>query len=151
MWQGLALRLGVGDRVQLLGVIPNTNVRQRMIEKDIIVVPSHYDYAEGLPNAIFEALASRTPLLISDHPAFANRLQSGENCLIFRAADASSLADRVATLLTDAGLFARLSARSAAALDSYRSLPQPRWGVFHDCVSRVDGRKVTHPDKRLED
>lgn len=117
MWRARAVELGVGDQVQFLGLIPNTSVRQRMIENDIVIVPSRHDYAEGLPNAIYEALASRTPLIISDHPAFANRLQSGENCLIFRAADASSLADRITTLLTYAALFARLSAQSAAAHD----------------------------------
>jgi glycosyltransferase involved in cell wall biosynthesis len=118
MWRARALQLEVGDRAQFLGLIPNTNVRQRMVENDIIVVPSRHDYAEGLPNTIYEALASRTPLVISDHPAFANRLQSGDECLVFHAADASSLADQITTLLTDTPLFARLSARSAAALDS---------------------------------
>ena len=118
MWRARARELGVADRVQFLGPIPNTIVRQRMIENDIIVVPSRHQCAEGLPNTIYEALASRTPLVISDHPAFANRLKSGEDCLIFRAARAFSLADRITTLLTDVALFARLSARSAAALKS---------------------------------
>jgi glycosyltransferase involved in cell wall biosynthesis len=117
-WRTRALQLEVGDRVQFLGLIPNTTVRQRMIASDIIVVPSRHDYPEGLPNTIYEALASRTPLVISDHPAFANRLQSGEDCLVFRAADASSLADRITSLLTDNSLFARLSTRSAAALNT---------------------------------
>jgi len=154
MWRARARELGVADRVQFLGLIPNTNVRQRMIESDIIVVPSRHQCAEGLPNTIYEALASRTPLVISDHPAFANRLQSGENCLIFRAADASSLADRITTLLTDAALFARLSARSAAALKSlyvgmhwtdlvstFLDDPQNRTGwVEANSLARLDGR-----------
>lgn len=118
MWRSRALHLGVNDRVQFLGLIPNTDVRTRMIESDVIVVPSRHDYAEGLPNAIYEALASRTPLIISDHPAFAGRLQSGENCITFRAANAESLADGLVTLLRDETLFARLSARSDVALDS---------------------------------
>lgn len=118
MWRARALQLEVGDRVRFLGLIPNTNVRRRMIESDIIVVPSRHDYAEGLPNTIYEALASRTPLVISDHPAYANRLRSGEDCLTFRAADPSSLAGRINTLLVDATLFSRLSTRSAAALDA---------------------------------
>ena len=118
MWRARAMQLEVGDRVRFLGLIPNRNVRKRMIENDIIVVPSRHDYAEGLPNTIYEALASRTPLVISDHPAFRNRLQSGENCLVFRAADPVSLADRITTLLRDATVFARLSAQSAAALYS---------------------------------
>jgi glycosyltransferase involved in cell wall biosynthesis len=118
MWLARAEELGICDQVEFLGRIPNMEVRQRMSESDIVIVPSRHDYAEGLPNTVYEALASRTPTIVSDHPAFASRLQSGENCLIFRAADASSLADRIATLLKDAALFARLSSQSAAAHDS---------------------------------
>ena len=118
MWRARAAELGLGNQVQFLGLIPNAEVRQRMMESDIVVVPSRHDYAEGLPNTIYEALAARTPIVVSDHPAFANRLRSGENCLIFRAADVSSLADRITTLLTDTALFARLSEQSVAAHNS---------------------------------
>jgi glycosyltransferase involved in cell wall biosynthesis len=117
-WQALAAELGVGHQVHFLGLIPNKSIRQRMIEGDMVIVPSRHDYAEGLPNTIYEALASRTPLIISDHPAFANRLRSGENCLIFRAADPSSLADQITALLADVALFTHLSTQSASAHDS---------------------------------
>jgi glycosyltransferase involved in cell wall biosynthesis len=117
-WRRRAAELGVGDKVRFLGVIPNAAVRDQMVKSDLVIVPSRHDYAEGLPNTIYEALASRTPLIISDHPAFAKRLQDRNDCMIFRAADASSLADRIATLLSDTALFALLSERSAAALDS---------------------------------
>ncbi len=153
-WRARAAELGVGDQVKFLGPIPNTNVRQRMIENDIVVVPSRHDYAEGLPNTIYEALASRTPLVISDHPAFASRLQSGENCLIFRAADKSSLADQITTLLTDVALFGHLSARSADAHNSlylgidwthlvsaFLNDPQNRTGwVESNSLARIEGR-----------
>ena len=104
-WRAQTAELGVSDRVVFLGVIGNDDVRRRMSESDIVVVPSRYDYAEGLPNTIYEALASRTPLVVSDHPAYASRMRSGKNCLIFRAADALSLADQIAALLSDAALF----------------------------------------------
>jgi glycosyltransferase involved in cell wall biosynthesis len=118
MWRARAGELGIDKQVQFLGVIPNGEVRKRMAESDIVVVPSRHDYAEGLPNTIYEGLASRTPIVVSDHPAFANRLQSGENSLVFRAGDPTSLADRIAMLLADSDLFAGLSKRSAAALES---------------------------------
>jgi glycosyltransferase involved in cell wall biosynthesis len=118
VWRARAVEIGVGDQVKFLGLIPNKDVRQRMVERDIVVVPSRHDFAEGLPNTIYEALASRTPLIISDHPAFASRLKSGENCLIFRAGNPSSLADQIASLITDVGLFGRLSTHAARAHDS---------------------------------
>jgi glycosyltransferase involved in cell wall biosynthesis len=114
-WRARAAELGVGNQVKFLGLIPSASVRQRMIANDIIVVPSRHEYPEGLPNTIYEALASRTPLIISDHPAFASRLRSHENCLIFSAAHASSLAGQIATLLADVALFGRLSTNSADA------------------------------------
>jgi glycosyltransferase involved in cell wall biosynthesis len=114
-WRLRATELGVGNQVRFLGLIPSADVRERMVANDVVIVPSRHEYPEGLPNTIYEALASRTPLIISDHPAFASRLQSHENCLVFRAAQASSLADQIATLLTDVALFPRLSANSADA------------------------------------
>jgi glycosyltransferase involved in cell wall biosynthesis len=115
MWRRRAEELGVGDSVRFLGVIPNAAVRERMIKNDLVIVPSRHEYAEGLPNTIYEGLASRTPLIISDHPAFAKRLHDGDDCLVFRAGDASSLADRIAIALSDAALYARLSEQSATA------------------------------------
>ena len=117
-WRKRASELGVGSRARFLGRIWNAEVRQRMIGSDIVVIPSRHEYAEGLPNTLYEALASRTPTIVSDHPAFASRLRNGENCLIFRAADAASLADRIAALVRDNVTYARLSERSAAAHNS---------------------------------
>ena len=155
-WRARADELGVNNLVQFLGRIPNIEVRQRMIESDIVVVPSRHDYAEGLPNTLYEALASRTPTVVSDHPAFANRLRNGEDCLIFRAANPSSLADRIATLLTDTALFAQLSDRSAAAhnslyfgmnwidlVSSFLDDPHNRTGwVYANSLERLQGRPL---------
>ena len=82
---------------------------------DLVIVPSHHDYAEGLPNTIYEALAARTPLLISDHPAFAGRLVPGRDCMVFRAEDAGDLARAVAAMTGDAALHTALSRNAAQA------------------------------------
>jgi glycosyltransferase involved in cell wall biosynthesis len=114
-----AAELDLLDQVQFLGPIANAEVRLRMAKSDIVVIPSRHDYPEGLPNTIYEALASRTPAIISDHPAFANRLRHKETCMIFRASDPASLADEIAIVLRETSLFKHLSERSAAA---HRSL-----------------------------
>jgi glycosyltransferase involved in cell wall biosynthesis len=116
--QSRARALGIGAQIEFLGSISNFEVRRRMARSDIVVIPSRHDCHEGLPNVIYEALASRTPTIISDHQAFANRLRHGETCLVFRAADPASLADRMATALRDATLYSRLSAKSAQAHDA---------------------------------
>ncbi|MEX5730254.1 glycosyltransferase involved in cell wall biosynthesis [Rhodovulum iodosum] len=114
-WQARAARLGIDDRVRFLGMLPHAEVRARMRAADLVVVPSRHDYAEGLPNTIYEALASRSPLVISDHPAFAGRLRDGADCLVFRAASPDALADRVAHLMQSPDLYRALSEQSAAA------------------------------------
>lgn len=117
-WQARAAQLGVADAARFLGSIPNTAVREAMRAHDIVVVPSRHNYAEGLPNTIYEGLAARSALMISDHPAFRGRLAPDENCLVFRAADPRALADTVARLLETSGLYARLSENAAQAVES---------------------------------
>jgi glycosyltransferase involved in cell wall biosynthesis len=117
-WAERAQKLGVEEQVHLAGLIPSDQVLTMMREHDAVVVPSRYDYAEGLPNTIFEALASRSPLIVSDHPAFAQRLQPGKAVMQFLAARPESLAKQIKCLIQDPNLYARLSQESPSALES---------------------------------
>jgi glycosyltransferase involved in cell wall biosynthesis len=114
-WQARAQTLGIGDQVTFLGIIANAAVRDEMRRSDMVIIPSRHSYAEGLPNTLVEGLASRTPVICSDHPAFADRLRHGVDVLMFQGASAPALADAVQRLASDAGLYATLSANAAAA------------------------------------
>jgi glycosyltransferase involved in cell wall biosynthesis len=81
-----------------------------------VIVASRHDYAEGLPNTIFEAFASRTPLIASDHPAFIDRLRPTVDSLRFHAGHARDLAEQVERLMHGPELYTRLSRQSASAL-----------------------------------
>ncbi|WP_339947506.1 glycosyltransferase family 4 protein [uncultured Albimonas sp.] len=123
-WRQTADRLGLADRAMFLGSVPNDEVRQLMAAADMVVVPSRHAYAEGLPNTIYEGLASRSALLISDHPAFKGRLQPDRDCLEFRSSDPASLAAAVRRLCAEAELYATLSGHAPSALGSlYVGLP----------------------------
>jgi glycosyltransferase involved in cell wall biosynthesis len=119
-WTARAEVLGIADRIRFLGMAPNEEIRARMRAADLVLVPSRHDYAEGLPNTLCEALAARTPVVISDHPAFASRLQNDRDCLMFRAADPEDLAAQIERLMLDGGLQTSLSERSPAALASLK-------------------------------
>jgi len=114
-WEARCTALGIADRVVFLGMIANEVVRAEMSRHDFVIVPSRHDYAEGLPNTIYEALASRSVLLLSDHPAFLGRLSAEEEALIFRASDPEALAHSVVRALEDPALYERISERSAQA------------------------------------
>lgn len=116
--QDRAARAGVAARVRFLGPVASDEVRAMMRDHDVVVVPSRHDFAEGIPNTIYEALASRTPLVASDHPSWAGRLAAGDGSLQFRAADASSLSEQLQRLVEDQELYRQLSNGSEALLDS---------------------------------
>ena len=118
-WVARARELGIDGQVAFLGLISNQVVRDEMRACDMVIVPSRHGYAEGLPNTLCEGLASRTPVIISDHPAFASRLRHGSDALIFKAASAPALADSVQQLVSNPELYSRLSTNSEKA---YRSL-----------------------------
>ena len=116
-WRGRAADLGIDDRVTFPGMVSNGEVRAGMTAADIVVVPSRPSYPEGLPNTIYEALASRSALVLSDHPAFAGRLTPEEEAIVFEAGNPGSLADAVLRLVRDPALYARLSENSERAHD----------------------------------
>jgi glycosyltransferase involved in cell wall biosynthesis len=125
-WQEQAARLGMGDHVSFLGRIANTEVRRQMALHDAVLVPSRHAYPEGLPNTIYEALASRSALILSDHPAFLSRLPDTA-CLMVPEADPAALAAAVGRLADEPELYARLSSAAPAALNGlYVGLEWPR-------------------------
>jgi glycosyltransferase involved in cell wall biosynthesis len=116
-WSYLAQDLELGGQVRCLGRIANAQVRQHMAQSDFVVVPSRHNYPEGLPNVIYEALAARSVLVVSDHPAFVGRLLDGQTCLMFRAGAPEELAVRIATACSDPDLRRHLSEAAGPAHD----------------------------------
>jgi glycosyltransferase involved in cell wall biosynthesis len=108
-------RLGLAGRMQLLGRIPNTDVFDEMRRAHAIVVPSRPNYPEGLPMVITEALCSRTPLLVSDHPIFLRAFPEGVGVRTFAAANPEALARAIAAVTESPALFEELSERSLQA------------------------------------
>jgi glycosyltransferase involved in cell wall biosynthesis len=127
-FRALAARLGVADRVTLLGRIPNSEVVARMRAATAVLVPSRHRYPEGFPLTIYEALSARTPIVASDHPMFAGPLVHDWSALIFPQGDATALAAAIERLVREPGLYARLSGNAQEAWD--RAQVPVRWGDF---------------------
>jgi glycosyltransferase involved in cell wall biosynthesis len=64
---------------------------------------------------IYEGLLSRTPIIVSDHKMFKNKVVDGESGLIFKAGDPLSLANKCQLLLSNPDLYSQISKNSAAA------------------------------------
>jgi glycosyltransferase involved in cell wall biosynthesis len=107
--QALGRELGVAGQLSFLGLVPNSEVFGLFRAADIVAVPSHAEYTEGFPLTMFEAIASRTPIVCSDHPMFVPVMKDGETAAVFPAGDANAFADAIVRTLTDADLYGRLS------------------------------------------
>jgi glycosyltransferase involved in cell wall biosynthesis len=118
-YRSLASKCGIGERVQFLGLVPNDDVRTLFRDVGMVIVPSRRIYTEGFPLVLLEAIASRTPIICSDHPMFRRVMRNGETAAVFKESNARQLAAQVRALASDADLYARLS---EAALISWAEL-----------------------------
>lgn len=90
------------SRLELSGRFVPTELSRVLQEVDVIVVPSIW--YENSPNVILEAFAHRTPVVASDLGGMAELVRDGENGLLFKTGDASSLADRLRRLVEEPDL-----------------------------------------------
>jgi glycosyltransferase involved in cell wall biosynthesis len=110
--QALGSALGVSDLLSFLRIIGNTEAFNMMVAADLVAVPSRTEYTEGFPLTMFEAIASRTPIVCSDHPMFRDLMIDGRNASTFPAANHQALAAAVKRTLTDPLLYSTLSANA---------------------------------------
>ncbi|WP_287942800.1 glycosyltransferase [Sphingopyxis sp.] len=94
-YRALAQRLGVADRVHLMGPVANADLPQLYRAVDAVVMPS---VSEGLANAWVEALACGTPIVISDAGGAAELVTSPAAGRIVERTPAA-IADAVRALL----------------------------------------------------
>jgi glycosyltransferase involved in cell wall biosynthesis len=105
----LAESLGVSDQIDLLGLVPNSHVISLFHSSDAVCVPSRPDFPEGFPLTMFEAIASRSPIICSDHPMFRDIMRDGQSALVFKAGNEDNFADKIARLMDDPMLYEALS------------------------------------------
>lgn len=113
-WQRVVADAGVEAHVHYAGVLPNNRIVAEMNAHDVVLVPSRHEYPEGLPSTLREGLASRSPVIASDHPAFADRLRDRRDAMIFRAGSPQALAEAVQSLRLEPGLYETLSENALA-------------------------------------
>jgi L-malate glycosyltransferase len=90
----LAEQLGISRQVQFLG--QTDQVLEQLSQADIFVLPSR---AEGLSNALLEAMACGLPVVVSDVPGNVDVVTDGKTGLLFTAEDPNSLAQALVSLL----------------------------------------------------
>jgi glycosyltransferase involved in cell wall biosynthesis len=128
--QALGAARGVTDLLAFVRRIGNTDAFNLMVSADIVVVPSRTVYPEGFPLTMFEAIASRTPIVCSNHPMFRHVLVDGYNASVFPAGNHQALAAAMQRTLTDPVLYARLSRNATETWEVLRGPADWRTLIF---------------------
>jgi len=88
-------------------------------QADLFVLPSR---AEGISNALLEAMACGLPVVVSDIPGNVDVIEPGRNGLLFTVDDHGSLASAVTLLLTQRDLRGRLGRAARQTVENRFSL-----------------------------
>lgn len=100
-------RLGLEHKVHFTGYIDDTLLKQLYKRANIAVFPSLY---EPFGIVALEAMASATPVIVSDTGGLSEIVNHGKNGLKFITGSANSLADQIKTILRDEKFAQRLAA-----------------------------------------
>jgi glycosyltransferase involved in cell wall biosynthesis len=109
--------LGLADRVEMRGHVPQPEVARELARARVVAVPvrrTEMTLRHTSPLKAFEAMAAGRPILASDLPSSREFLRHGENAWLVPPDDAAALAEGLIRLLGDDALAERL-ARTAYA------------------------------------
>lgn len=108
-------RLAAEVGAQLAGRLERDDVPRALAETDLLVVPSVW--YENSPLTLHEAMATRTPVLVSDLGGMAELVEPGVNGWRFRVGDAADLARHLELVLRDPTRLAALRPSDAGLKD----------------------------------
>jgi glycosyltransferase involved in cell wall biosynthesis len=124
----LGTELGLGDRIEFLGLRKRAEVVALLGESDILVapsVPTAGGKREGLPVVLIEAMAAGVPVVASHLSGIPELVENDVTGLTVPPGDSGAIADAIAGLAADPALRTRLAeagrARVAADFDLDRS------------------------------
>ncbi len=103
--QGIQTRLkqaGVEGQVEIIGTANRQQKLDFFNSIDVFSVPGVYPDPKGLP--MLEAMASGVPVVQPDHGAYPELIRATRGGLLHKPENHNDLAEKIATLLTDAAL-----------------------------------------------
>ncbi len=129
--------LGIGAHVRFVEAIGYEDMPGLLAATSVVIsVP----FSDGLPQTLFESLASETPIVMGRLSAYEEMVRDGQEVLLSEQ-DASSIAASVVRILNDDALANRLKAAGLRRFQEQASLP--------DEARRVDSfyRRILAPDR----
>jgi phosphatidylinositol alpha-mannosyltransferase len=105
------------ERVRMLGLISEQDKPRFYASGDVYVAPNTHGESFGI--VLIEAMATGTPVVASDLPAFRRVLDDGDAGLLFPVGDAAALAEAVSGLLNDPERRRHLAAAGSRVVHAY--------------------------------
>lgn len=93
-------------RIEFGGPVSNDSLDEVYDGIDVLVVPSNWYEVQGL--TVLEALARKTPVIVSDFGGLPEAVEHGRNGLIFKGGDAEDLARVMTQVLDDPACVQRM-------------------------------------------
>ena len=125
--------LGLRERVQLLGGLSSTDVRELLQRADALLHPS---LAEGIPNIVLEAMACGLPVVTTSAGGVREAVGDGVEGFVVAPRDPDGLARALATLWRDPRLAARMGAAGRSRVEASFTLAEQerRWASLYEHV-----------------
>jgi len=132
--RALAKALGVEKHITFTGALPRRDVINAYASADAFVLPSLF---EPFGIVLLEAMAAGLPVIASRVGGIAEVVSDGKTGLLVQTGDSQSLANAVASLISDADLRRRLGAagRVQAAGYSWDGIVPQILDVYHDAMA----------------
>jgi glycosyltransferase involved in cell wall biosynthesis len=127
----LAQDLGVEAKVRFAGHRGRAEIAEAYTRADVTIFPVVWEEPWGL--VPLESMAKGTPVVATGRGGSADFLRDGENCLLFEAGNAESLAAALRRLEADPGLRARLRE------GGLETAPRHTEAVLNEAVERTLG------------
>jgi len=135
--EALAARLGIGDRVRLLG--RRTDVPDLLGAADAFVLPSEF---EGNPLTVMEAMAAGLPVVATAVGGVPELVQDGASGLLVPPGDEAALGSALRALATDPdrrAAMGRTGQRHARERFRVETMAEAYGRLYESLVARADG------------
>lgn len=129
-------QLGLAGRIHFSGWLGGDDLIQAFREADIFVLPS---WAEGLPNAMIEAMAARLAVVVTSVGNITDVIKDGVNGLLVTPQDVAQLQTALSRVIDDRALRVRL-AYCAHDLAASNYGVEPAVERISEIISEVTGR-----------
>jgi glycosyltransferase involved in cell wall biosynthesis len=109
-----ATRLGVHDRVHACGLVPAELVPAHVLAFDVALIPAINGYAS--PLKLFDSMAAGIATIAPDQPNLRETVEDGVHASLFASGSAADFEARLAALVGDSSLRARIGVAAAQRL-----------------------------------